>query len=141
MKKEFAYGVIPFRKRNGIFEFLLVQHKGGAKHWSFPKGRVEEGEEGKETAMRELEEETGLKAELLEEPTFSHTYEKTWEGEVYDKKAIYFIGAVSIEKEPTIQEDELVDADWFSYEEAHKKITFGDTKEILERAHEYLATQ
>ena len=38
--------------------YLLARHNGG--HWSFPKGHVEKNETEKETALREIREETGL---------------------------------------------------------------------------------
>ncbi|HKC14530.1 MAG TPA: NUDIX domain-containing protein [Patescibacteria group bacterium] len=46
-------------------EILLVEHKEAARHisgvWGFPAGRLEEGESEKEAAVRELEEEAGLR--------------------------------------------------------------------------------
>ena len=39
--------------------FLLVLHNGPFKYWAFPKGRQDEGETYKQTAIREIQEETG----------------------------------------------------------------------------------
>jgi len=44
---------------------ILVQSKSGPV-WTLPKGLVDEGESLPETALREAQEETGLKARLVE---------------------------------------------------------------------------
>jgi predicted NUDIX family NTP pyrophosphohydrolase len=70
-------GILPFRRRGDSIELLLV-HPGGpfwAKKdegvWSIPKGELDEGEEERACALRELEEELGsslgLTAEQLTE--------------------------------------------------------------------------
>ncbi|HKT83048.1 MAG TPA: NUDIX domain-containing protein [Solirubrobacterales bacterium] len=58
-------GILPFRRRGDSLEVLLV-HPGGpywAKKdegaWSIPKGEIDEGEEERACALRELEEELG----------------------------------------------------------------------------------
>ena len=38
----------------------MVQHKNSNETWFFPKGRVEQGEDEEQTALREITEETGL---------------------------------------------------------------------------------
>lgn len=55
-----AGGVI-FRhnKKNRDIEILLIQD--AKDRWTIPKGHIEEGETAKETAEREIKEETGLK--------------------------------------------------------------------------------
>ena len=60
MKKEFSFGIVPLQCVNEQWQVLLVQHQAG--HWAFPKGHAEIGEEPKQTAERELLEETGLVA-------------------------------------------------------------------------------
>ena len=46
---------------------VLVVHRPKYEDWSFPKGKCEEGETDEACAVREVEEETGLRCELSEE--------------------------------------------------------------------------
>ena len=43
---------------------VLVVHRPGHADWSLPKGKLEEGETWEAAALREVEEETGLRCEL-----------------------------------------------------------------------------
>ncbi len=54
-----AGGVIFRRGKNSQIEILLIQD--AKNRWTIPKGHIEEGETAKETAKREITEETGLK--------------------------------------------------------------------------------
>jgi ADP-ribose pyrophosphatase YjhB (NUDIX family) len=59
--------VIPSATVEGLGKVLLVAPKGqyGGYSWTFPKGRVEEGEDIAKTAKREVREESGIEASLL----------------------------------------------------------------------------
>lgn len=46
---------------------ILVVHRPRYDDWSFPKGKLEEGETWADAALREVEEETGLRCELGDE--------------------------------------------------------------------------
>ena len=54
-----AGGVVFRRDKNNEVEILLIQD--AKDRWTIPKGHIEEGESSKETAQREITEETGLK--------------------------------------------------------------------------------
>lgn len=56
-------GVLPWRENQGKKEYLIV-FESFSKCWSLPKGHMEAGETEEETALRELQEETGLTATL-----------------------------------------------------------------------------
>lgn len=56
--REPTAGGIVFRRRNGKIQFLLIQD--AKDRWTIPKGHIEEGEDSKTTAKREIGEETGL---------------------------------------------------------------------------------
>ena len=59
-----AAGGVPVRRRDdGAVEVLLV-HRPRYSDWTFPKGKVKDGERDEDAALRELREETGLVCEL-----------------------------------------------------------------------------
>ena len=58
-----AGGGLVYRKRKGGVEVLVV-YRPSYDDWSFPKGKQNPGEKLKETALREVEEETGYRCRL-----------------------------------------------------------------------------
>ena len=71
-----AGGVIAKETERGELEVLLI-HRPHRRDWTFPKGKVEPGETEEACALREVEEETGLRCTLERElPTTSHVDHK-----------------------------------------------------------------
>jgi 8-oxo-dGTP diphosphatase len=58
-----AGGVVRRRSKNGSAQYALV-HRPRYDDWSIPKGKVDPGETDEEAALREVEEETGVRATL-----------------------------------------------------------------------------
>jgi 8-oxo-dGTP diphosphatase len=61
-----AAGGVPVRVAGGVVEVLVV-HRPAYGDWTFPKGKCERGETDEACALREVEEETGLRCVLEEE--------------------------------------------------------------------------
>ena len=61
-----AGGVVVAARGDGVEEILIV-HRPAYDDWSFPKGKCEPGESEEEAAVREVEEETGLRCRLERE--------------------------------------------------------------------------
>jgi 8-oxo-dGTP diphosphatase len=59
-----AAGGLVVRRHQGTLEIAVV-HRPVHEDWSFPKGKLEEGETFEVAALREVEEETGLACRLL----------------------------------------------------------------------------
>jgi len=60
-------GGVVYRMRGGQAEYLLVEAKDDPATWVLPKGHIEEGEKPRETAVREVHEETGAWARIRAE--------------------------------------------------------------------------
>jgi 8-oxo-dGTP pyrophosphatase MutT (NUDIX family) len=58
-----AGGLISRRTEDGTLEVLII-HRPRRQDWTFPKGKVEAGETSEACALREVEEETGLRCRL-----------------------------------------------------------------------------
>ena len=61
-----AGGLVQRRRQDGVDEILVV-HRRAYDDWSFPKGKLELGESEEDAAVREVEEETGLRCRLEHE--------------------------------------------------------------------------
>lgn len=127
MREETSYGIIPLQKERLIWRVFLVQHRAG--HWSFPKGHPEDGEDSKQTAERELNEETGLVVKrYLSHETLSETYFFNHQGQKIKKTVIYFLAEV--EGKVILQEREIAKGAWCAVDEAHGMLTFPEAKKI-----------
>ena len=62
---ESSCGAVIFHDIKGEVRYLLIKNKRSA-HWGFPKGHIERGETKEQTALREVQEETGLRVKLIE---------------------------------------------------------------------------
>jgi len=97
------------------------------------EGREKKGESAMGTALGEVFEETGLKPKVYdEEKTYSLEYEFMFEDALIKKSTTYFVGFV---ESPTFvtQEKEVKEAGWFTINEALKKLTYDEYKDILDK--------
>jgi 8-oxo-dGTP pyrophosphatase MutT (NUDIX family) len=56
---------VVYRLRGGRTEFLLVTARRRPDVWVYPKGHIESGETAQEAAVREVEEESGVRANVV----------------------------------------------------------------------------
>jgi len=60
MIKEISAGAVIYRMDAGKRLYLLLLHEFKTKYWEFPRGKIEGKETIRETAIREVQEETGI---------------------------------------------------------------------------------
>lgn len=125
-----SVGVIVFCTFDIGIKYLLIKHSKG--HWAFPKGHMEEGETDIDTALRELEEETGLKGVRLINNEFflSEEYIFKHGNDLIHKRVDYFI-AESISYSVRIDGVEISDIGWYDLKTASQTLTFRKSKDIL----------
>lgn len=139
MKKDQAFGLVPVYKDGEKLLFLLTRHVLG--HWAFPKGHPEGAETPLQTAKREFEEETGITDyEVDDSISWQEHYFPVVNGEKLDKTVIFYLGLVN-DQTVNIQEAEVQDYGWFSYEEALERLTFDEGRKVLQQANKYLHRQ
>ena len=129
--KEKSCGAVVYKKESDVL-FLVLQHKKG--HYSFPKGHVEDGETEVETAVREIKEETNLDVEIDEDFRFISSYYPKFN---VLKDVVFFVGEAK-SFDIVVQEKEISNANWYSYEDAINLITYDRDKELLKEAYKYL---
>ncbi|MBT4850213.1 transcription antitermination factor NusB [Candidatus Parcubacteria bacterium] len=128
--KEVSAGGMIYRQEDDGFHFVLVLD--AYDKWTFPKGGVEEGEKLEETAVRELQEETGLEnldpREYLGETTVKvhKPNEKP-----YRKLIKYFLIETEDTKIIVPKVKELKDVKWFTKQEALDILGYENAKEIF----------
>ena len=126
MKKEKSCGALVVRKREGGYDLVLLRHRFGG-HWSFPKGHVEAGESERQTAMREVLEETGITIRLLD--GFRECVEYFPQPGV-KKQVVYFLGEAQTDQ-LVPQEEEVSELCWIPLEQSGDMLTFANDKRLI----------
>ncbi len=128
-------GVVIFR---GKILLLYKNYKNKYEGWVLPKGTVEQDEDYKETAVREVREETGAKATIIEYVGRSQYTFTALEDTVEKRVHWYLMMGESYYSKPQ-REEYFVDSGYYKYHEAYHLLRFPNEKQILEKAYnEYL---
>ena len=135
MIRETSAGAVLLCDTSGENEFLLLNYPQG--HWDFVKGKMEVNETPQETVRREMKEETGISNFQLVDGFEEYVrYNFRFKNEVVHKKVIFFLAKTNIKKISLSHEHN--DYLWLGYNDALKKITFKNAKNILTKANKFL---
>lgn len=136
MLEEKSCGVVVFRRENDSIVYLLLHYPSG--HWDFPKGKMEIDENPKQTAVREVMEETGIK-ELRFVDEFEEKIEYNFQhsGIPIHKQVTFFLAETLIHDVTLSHEHQ--NFIWLNYDDAMKKITFDNAKLIITKANKLLS--
>ena len=135
MKVEKSCGAVVFTNVNGKRKYVIISNLEGI--YGFPKGHMELGETKKETAIREIKEETNLDVTLIDgfEEVVEHTFFRG--SEEILKNVTYFLSEYK-DQEFKAQEEELSKIELMDYEEAMNKFQFENNRIVLKKAEEFL---
>lgn len=133
MPYEKSCGAVIFTRVDGTIQYVLAQARKG--HYGFPKGHMEPGETEKDTALREIYEEVGLR------PTFIEGFREISEYRLprtnIQKQVVFFLGEYR-NQEIIHQKTELRDAVLVSFAEAMALLQHEDNRRILKSANIFL---
>jgi 8-oxo-dGTP pyrophosphatase MutT (NUDIX family) len=131
-KIEISSGGIVYKENPRLW--LISQH---SKHkgWVFPKGLIgdEKKDEAKEeAALREVEEEGGIKAKIVNEIPIVVHYNYQWEDKLVIKTVYYYLMKY-ISGDPKNHDWEMSDAKFVTEDEVKKTLTYKTDKEAFEK--------
>ena len=135
VNEETAGGVVWRRAHNRI-EILLIQDSQG--RWSLPKGHVEPGETYRQTAEREIKEETGLKklsvTKFLRKVQFQYRRR-----ELLVSMNLHIFLVQSLDQNPELKKEGWVqDIRWTTVKDAFLKLDYVDINKVLLLAVNYI---
>ena len=127
-----AGGVVVF----GNAILLLKKYNGD---WVLPKGRIEKGEEVEATALREVLEESGVKAEIIKYiGEINYSYKNLQENEIVSKTVHWFLmKSNSMDCFPQRKEG-FIDAMYVHIDKAKTLVRYDDEKKIIKKGLEIL---
>jgi 8-oxo-dGTP pyrophosphatase MutT (NUDIX family) len=137
MSREFSAGGVLVRRLRGRWWVAAIRPNGKPEGvWALPKGLIDAGESGAETAVREVAEETGLQGRL-EGKLGDVRYVYTRRGERVFKVVSFFLlrwRGGRIGELPRGMELEVAEARWLPLDEAPHLLAYGGERDMANRA-------
>jgi 8-oxo-dGTP pyrophosphatase MutT (NUDIX family) len=136
---EHSAGGVVTRRNDGAIDVALAARRTrkGDLAWGLPKGLVEKGEAPEQAALREVREETGLEAEILD-PLGDISYWYVWEDERIRKKVTFFLMEAT-GGDVSLHDHEMEEIRWFPLQEAVRRASYPSERTVLRRAVDALA--
>ncbi len=124
-----AGGVIYRRNEKGEVEFLLAQD--AKDRWTVPKGHIEPGETPRQTAEREIQEETGLKEmKVLNHLGKTQFRYRRQNSLVLMTMHIFLVKALG-DTNRLVKEEWMNGIGWFSFAETIDKIEYEGIEKLI----------
>ncbi len=144
VSREVSAGGVAVKIEDGIVYVACIgrRNRAGRLEWCLPKGHLEGVETPEEAAVREVAEETGIAAEVIQALGVID-YWFTGDDRRVHKKVYHFLleamsGTISTENDPD-QEAEV--AAWVPIEELRTKLAFPNERKMAQSAAELLTAR
>jgi 8-oxo-dGTP diphosphatase len=108
---------------------VKVENLEGDSIWTFPKGHIEKGEKSEEAALREVQEETGYRCEIV--APFERVQYWFKRDDLLTKKTVNWFLMKPIEKTGDFDPEEILETRWFPIAEAAALARYKSDKKIL----------
>jgi 8-oxo-dGTP pyrophosphatase MutT (NUDIX family) len=130
-RQEHSSGGAVIQFRDGIPYVAMIATR-RATRWGLPKGAVASGETSQQAALREVLEETGLIADIIQPLDTIEYYFRAGESLIRKRVDFYLMQFVGGTLTPQLSE--VDDAQWFPLSEAIEKASFESERKLLEDA-------
>jgi 8-oxo-dGTP pyrophosphatase MutT (NUDIX family) len=137
MRREFSAGGVVVRRLRGRWVLAAIRPGGKPEGtWALPKGLIGPGEAAEATALREVEEETGVHGTSLGK-LGDVRYVYTWAGERIFKVVSFFLvryGGGKLGDLPPALAHEVAEARWLPLEDAPRLLAYKGEREMAAEA-------
>jgi len=137
VKREFSAGGVLVRVQDGRQWLAAIRPEGKPEGlWALPKGRIGEGEKPEATAVREVEEETGVRGELVRK-LGDVRYVYTWQGERIFKVVSFYLLRYQAGKLGDLAKEyahEVADVQWLPLDEAPRTLAYTGERDMARQA-------
>jgi 8-oxo-dGTP pyrophosphatase MutT (NUDIX family) len=141
VRREFSAGGVLVRRLRGRWAMAAIRPGGKPEGvWALPKGLIGPGEDPAATALREVEEETGVQGRL-DGKLGDVRYVYTWAGERVFKVVSFYLVRYSrgrLGAIPPEFEHEVAEVRWLPLAEAPRLLAYGGEREMAAKAIEAL---
>jgi 8-oxo-dGTP pyrophosphatase MutT (NUDIX family) len=155
MAREISSGGVVLRAIGGVWHVALIEPRKDSPEGdkparkvsravlALPKGLVDPGETPEATAVREVQEETGVVAEPVAKLTdIKYVYVRTWSDKerVFKIVSFYLLRYVSGEIDDVVPEMriEVKRALWVPLSEASSQLAYSNERKVIQQAAQYL---
>jgi 8-oxo-dGTP pyrophosphatase MutT (NUDIX family) len=137
VKREFSAGGVLVKEVGGRPMLAAIRPEGKPEGlWALPKGRIGEGEKPALTAVREVEEETGARGEVVRK-LGDVRYVYTWDGERIFKVVSFYLLRYEAGELGDLEEEyahEVADVQWLPLDEAPRLLAYAGERQMAKQA-------
>jgi len=146
MQREFSAGAVLVRRLGGRWMMAAIRPQGKPPGlWALPKGRIDDGESGEATALREVAEETGAHGRSLGK-LGDVKYVFTWPPKSPDAERIFKVVSFFLVRYqggrlgelPEAFRHEVAEARWLPLADAPRLLAYGGEKDMARKAIAFL---
>jgi 8-oxo-dGTP pyrophosphatase MutT (NUDIX family) len=137
--EQVSAGGAAFRRVGSDYEIAIVAVNPSGR-WQLPKGIVDDGETPETAALREVREEAGIEAEIVDKiETIEYWYFGANKGErVRFHKFVHFYLMKYVSGDVANHDHEVSESRWVSFDDAIRMLAFKSEKETVEKAKDLL---
>ncbi len=118
--------------------YTVILHRREPAEWRLPKGKLRPGETPRQAAVREVYEETGIRAaagQLIGTTEYDYVEPKTGQG--VHKQVLFYLMSVPRREVIQVEEATFDEGRWVSVAEAQQLLTFPNEQHIVHQAAAY----
>jgi 8-oxo-dGTP pyrophosphatase MutT (NUDIX family) len=137
VRREFSAGGVVVRRLRGRWMLAAIRPGGKPEGtWALPKGLIARGEQAEATALREVEEETGVRGTSMGK-LGDVRYVYTWAGQRVFKVVSFYLFRYAGGRLGDLQAElayEVAEARWLPLDEAPRLLAYRGEREMAEKA-------